>query len=153
MVPPMNTWRPLKISSEDKAWRERSCSAHSLFIPREGSLQLEMTIGLYRPALSHPAAVHGQCGSWRYIPARDAVTRSAAQSRPVTCTSLGGIGPQVCQSPSIKLSPTLLTSLKYADETTHKATNLPRCSSSSTNCLQVWRHQKKITMAIKVLQL
>ncbi|KAF2564964.1 hypothetical protein F2Q70_00017819 [Brassica cretica] len=41
-----------------------------------------MAIGLYRPALSRPAAVHGQCGSWRYRPARDAVPRSSAQSRP-----------------------------------------------------------------------
>ncbi|KAL0676738.1 hypothetical protein Bca4012_004719 [Brassica carinata] len=48
-----------------------------------------MVIGLYRPALSRPAAVHCQCGSWRYMPARDAVPRSAAQSRPATCTSLG----------------------------------------------------------------
>ncbi|KAF3604269.1 hypothetical protein F2Q69_00035801 [Brassica cretica] len=35
-----------------------------------------------------PAAVHGQCGSWQYRLARDAVPRSAAQSRPATCTSL-----------------------------------------------------------------
>ncbi|KAF2566065.1 hypothetical protein F2Q68_00026682 [Brassica cretica] len=68
-----------------------------------------MTIGLYRPTLSRPAAVHGQCGSWRYMPVRDAVTRSAAQSRPVTCTSLGGIGPQF-------LFHKLLASLKTPEE-------------------------------------
>ncbi|KAF3526777.1 hypothetical protein F2Q69_00045967 [Brassica cretica] len=47
-----------------------------------------MAIGLYRPALSRPAAVHGQCGSRQYRLARDAVSRCAAQSRPATCTSL-----------------------------------------------------------------
>ncbi|KAF2548549.1 hypothetical protein F2Q70_00020854 [Brassica cretica] len=46
-------------------------------------MAVEMAIGLYRPALSRPAAVHGECGSWRYRPARDAVTRSAIQSRPI----------------------------------------------------------------------
>ncbi|KAF3549558.1 hypothetical protein DY000_02009718 [Brassica cretica] len=54
---------------------------------------IEMAFGLYRPALSRPAAVHGQCGSWRYRPARNAVSRCAAQSRPATCTSFGGTGP------------------------------------------------------------
>lgn len=53
-----------------------------------------MAIGLYRPALSRPVAVHCQCGSWRYMPARDTVPRSAAQSRPATCTSLGGTDPR-----------------------------------------------------------
>ncbi|KAF3514108.1 hypothetical protein F2Q69_00007413 [Brassica cretica] len=53
-----------------------------------------MAIGLYRPALSRPAAVHCQCGSWRYMPARDAVPRNDAQSRPATCTSLGVTGPR-----------------------------------------------------------
>ncbi|KAF3514642.1 hypothetical protein F2Q69_00000511 [Brassica cretica] len=57
-------------------------------------MSIVMASGLYRPDLSRPAAVHVQCGSWRYRPARDAVPRSAAQSRPATCTSLGGTGPR-----------------------------------------------------------